>query len=68
MAESALAGFSRVTLDPHQTVHLTVHIGARQLSYWSSAQQEWLIAGGQRAIRVGGSSRDIPLSTTITVN
>jgi beta-glucosidase len=68
MAESALAGFSRVILNPHQTAHVTVHIGTRQLSYWSSAQQDWLVAGGQRALRVGGSSRDISLSTTITVN
>ena len=24
--------------------HVTVRIGARQLSYWSAAQQNWLVA------------------------
>lgn len=67
MADSALVGFQRVTLGAGQSAHLSIHIGPRQLSYWSTAQQDWVVAGGQRAVRVGSSSRDIRLTASIAV-
>jgi beta-glucosidase len=56
-----LAGFTRVVLRPGQATRVTVRIDRRDLSYWSVAEHDWVVAGGQRAILVGASSRDIRL-------
>jgi len=29
-----------------------LHIGARQLSYWSAAKHDWVVAGGDRPVYV----------------
>ena len=39
----------------------------RDFSYWSSAEQGWVVEGGEFTIDVGASSRDIRLSATVTV-
>jgi beta-glucosidase len=65
MADSALVGFQRVTLRPGQSARITVHIGQRQLSYWSTVQQDWVVATGRRTVRVGSSSRDTRLTTPL---
>ena len=60
-AVKQLAGFTRVVLRPGQATRVTVGIDRRDLAYWSIAQHDWAVAGGQRAIFVGASSRDIRL-------
>jgi len=67
MADRALAGFTRVTLRPGETADVTIHVPGRALSYWSVDQQAWVAAAGSRTVSVGASSRDLRLSTTVTV-
>jgi beta-glucosidase len=67
MAERRLAGFDRVGLAPGQDRRVAVHLGPRDLSYWSTVEHKWVIVTGTRAIMVGASSRDIRLRTDITV-
>jgi beta-glucosidase len=67
MALQKLAGFDRVTLAPGQSKIVTVHVGARELSYWSTEKHSWVVATGQRSVGVGSSSRDIRVKTEITV-
>jgi beta-glucosidase len=67
MADRALAGFERMTLRPGQAEQVTIRVSPRALSYWSTVQQAWLVATGQRPIYVGSSSRDIRLSTSAVV-
>jgi beta-glucosidase len=67
MAEKALGGFQRVTLRAGQTEQVTIHVSERALSYWSTADQGWVVATGQRPISAGSSSRDIRLSTSTAV-
>lgn len=67
MAPKALAGFSRIELQPGEARTVSVHIPRRQLSYWSVERHDWQIAGGRRPIYVGASSRDIRLAGAAVV-
>jgi beta-glucosidase len=67
MAARQLVGFARVTLLAGQSKTVTIHVGARELSYWSTQTHGWVVAAGTRAIGVGSSSRDIKLKAEITV-
>jgi beta-glucosidase len=55
-----LRGFSRVTLDPGQTKHVTATLDARSFQYWNNGG--WTTASGTDQIFVGASSRDIRLT------
>jgi beta-glucosidase len=75
-AHRALAGFDRVTLDPGQTAHETIHIGPgtdvdgwgnrRAFEYWDTAQQAWVMAPGPRTVWVGvaETAAELPLTQT----
>jgi beta-glucosidase len=67
MAVKALAGFDRVTLAPGASKLVKVHVDRRALSYWSTKDHAWKVAGGRRTFMVGASSRDIKLKTDVTV-
>jgi beta-glucosidase len=61
-----LVGFDKVTLRPGRTGHVRVTIDPRSpdhpLSYWDTATHAWVTAPGDYGVRVGSSSRDLPLS------
>jgi beta-glucosidase len=66
-AEKALAGFRRIELDRGHAKWVTIHVGERALSYWSTASHDWEAALGKRPLYVGSSSRDVRLQATINV-
>jgi beta-glucosidase len=61
MAVKGLAGFERIELAPGESQTVMIHVGARELSYWSVDVHDWVQVGGYRPIYVGSSSRDIRL-------
>ena len=67
MAVKKLSGFDRVSLAPGQSRQVTIHVDARGLSYWSTADHSG------RSRRAGGrswsgpSSRDIMLQSEVAV-
>jgi beta-glucosidase len=67
-AVQSLVGFTRITLAPGHARDVTLHIGTRQLSYWSTATQQWVRAGGWRTVSVGASSRDLTLHEAVRVS
>jgi hypothetical protein len=73
-ADRSLAGFDRVTLDPGQTKHETIHVGPgadvdgygnrRAFQYWDTGKQAWVTAPGARKVWVGDADlpANLPLS------
>jgi beta-glucosidase len=61
IAARQLAGFERLVIPAGGSRQVTIHIGARELSYWSIERHGWVVASGRRTIEVGASSRDIRL-------
>lgn len=59
-AVKQLAAFTRIRLAAGQWQDVVLHVAPRALSYWSTAAQRWVPAGG-RAIYVGASADDIRL-------
>jgi beta-glucosidase len=67
MALRQLAGFQRVELDPGRSAQVTIPVGRRELSYWSTTEHGWVVVTGTRTIEVGASSRDLRLKTTTDI-
>ncbi len=60
-----LRGFTRVTLAPGATQHVSLTLDARSFQYWNNT---WLNASGSNAIYVGASERDIRLTGAVTIS
>lgn len=61
----ALVGFERERIPAGASKAITIHVAPRQLQYWSTKEQTWVRASGQRVVSVGASSRDLRLQQTI---
>jgi beta-glucosidase len=66
-ADSILAGFARLRLEPGQSIQIVLHVLPRQLQYWSTTDGRWTTPAGSRALWVGGSSRDRRLENRLDV-
>ena len=66
-AVRALAAFDRVHLEAGQSRNVTLRVPLRSLEYWSSASNRWVLASGSRGVRVGPSSRNLPLRAVTTI-
>jgi beta-glucosidase len=56
-----LAGFAKLSLAPRQHRRVAITLDPRSFSFWDTASQSWRVAPGCDAIRVGSSSRQLPL-------
>ena len=56
-----LRGFQRLSIQPKSTATFTVDVTRRDLSSWSTVQQDWLVRNSTKTVFVGRSSRDLPL-------
>jgi beta-glucosidase len=63
-----LKGFSRVTLKPGETQHVSVPLDARAFAYYDTAAKDWKIAPGNFGVLVGQSSADIELTGSVSVS
>jgi beta-glucosidase len=60
-----LKAFAKVDLDPGETMMVDFALTARDLSYWSTSLNDWVLEGGEFELAVGSSSRDLRLTTTV---
>jgi beta-glucosidase len=65
--ENELKHFEKVTLLPGEEKTVTFHLTSRDFAYFNSKSHDWVVKSGKFDIRVGGSSRDLPLQQTIDI-
>lgn len=62
-----LKGFTKVTLKPGETKHITIELDPRAFSIWDTKTGKWTVVPGQHQIQVGDSSRNLPLHADVSV-
>jgi len=62
-----LKAFAKVEIAPGQSALLSFELRARDLSFFSPVHGRWVLEGGDFEVSIGGSSRDLPLTATVTV-
>ena len=64
--ERVLRGFDKVELHPAEIEIITFRLTRKDLSYWSTIHQNWVMpTTGRFKIHVGHSSRNLPLAADI---
>jgi beta-glucosidase len=66
-AERELKGFAKVMLEPGETGTIQIDLPVNSLAYYDVTQQAWVLEGLEHEVHVGTSSRDLPLSATLSV-
>ena len=60
-----LKGFDTLSVKPGRTQEVTIPLRDRDFAHWATASKEWEVSAGCYRVRVGSSSRDLPLDATI---
>lgn len=63
--EQELKGFAKVSLEPGEEKQVTISLNDRSFAVWSVLENNWVIEGGNYALRIGASSRDIRLTAEV---
>jgi beta-glucosidase len=63
-----LKGFARVTLAAGAKQTVTIPVRVSDLKYWDSASSAWAVESGTVKVMVSGSSTNLTLNDTFTVN
>jgi beta-glucosidase len=62
-----LASFAKVTLRPHETRRVVLHVSTSSFAHWDTAANGWSTPDGTYGISIGTSSVDLPLSAKVRV-
>ena len=62
-----LKAFARVHLEPGETRRVDLALDERAFAFWDDVAHGWTVEPGELEIRVGASSRDVRLTSTVTV-
>lgn len=62
-----LRAFTKIALAPGESQTVTLPLTERAFSYYNVPEARWDIRAGEYTVAVGASSRDLPLSATVTV-
>ncbi len=66
-SERELKGFVKVMLDSGESEAVEISLPVNDLAYYDVTESAWALEGLEHAIHVGTSSRDLPLSTSLSV-
>ena len=59
-----MKGFEKILLKPGETKTLTIPLDNSAFAFYDDSRHEWVAEQDDFEIRVGGSSRDLPLTST----
>ena len=62
-----LKAFEKVLLAPKESALIRFKLNRRDFAYYDDMLAQWRVDGGRYAIRVGSSSRDLPLSIELDI-
>lgn len=62
-----LRGFEKPALEAGGSATVSFSLTRRDLSTWDTTAQKWLLQSGDYSLYVGSSSRDLPLTGTLTI-
>jgi beta-glucosidase len=62
-----MKSFVRIALAPSETRTVTMQLNPHSFAYWSDKQHGWSVFPGSYGIGVGASSRDIRLSSSVSI-
>lgn len=65
-AVRVLRGFEKVLLQPGESQTVTFNLMRRDVSFWDTVSQEWVIAPGEIGVHAGFSSRDFKVESSFT--
>lgn len=60
-----LRGFEKLFIQPGATATFTVEITRKDVSSWSTVEQDWYVRNTTKKVWVGSSSRDLPLQSIL---
>ncbi|MCJ1292816.1 hypothetical protein MMC34_004369 [Xylographa carneopallida] len=60
-----LRGFERLSIQPGMSATFTAELTRRDVSNWDTAAQNWLVSAYPKTVRVGSSSRNLPLEMAL---
>ena len=63
----ALAAFGQATVEPGERTRLRLTLPARAFAHWDALAHEWAQPAGSFLIKVGSSSRELPLRGELSV-
>ncbi|KAJ4416278.1 glycoside hydrolase 3 [Neurospora sp. IMI 360204] len=63
-----LRGFAKLKLAPGESKTATFNLRRRDLSYWDTGRQNWVVPSGSFGVGVGASSRDLRLNGKFDVS
>jgi beta-glucosidase len=66
-APRELKAFASVALEPGETREVSLTVRRADLAYWDIRVDRWIVEGGEYAVDVAASSRDIRSTTTVPV-
>jgi len=66
-APSQLKGFEKLSLKPGESRTLTMRIAKQDLRSWSEKEHGWQLVDGEYVVKVGESSRALPLQQSIAL-
>jgi beta-glucosidase len=62
-----LVGFAKVDLGPAERAEVSIEIAADALASWDTGTEAWVVAPGERELRVARSSRDVVATLSLAV-
>jgi beta-glucosidase len=62
-----LKGFAKVALEPGKRKRVKMLLDSASFSTWSAAEGRWTVVPGRYTLRIGTSSRELPVETAVTL-